>query len=142
MMVEIKTLSECFIILFIILPNFASASFGYESLKVVEFMNTALILICSLFVLSILFILTNEKYHKILKSAHFLNMNSIILSWKLIAIGFLLYALSEVGLTFGLIKNIKLYGLLKTAFTVLFAVGLFIRYRVVLRYINKSNRKE
>jgi len=142
MMRRVKTLSECFIVLFIILPNFASADFGYESLMVVEFMNTILILICSLFVLAILFILTNEKYHKILKSAHFLNMNIIVLSWKLIAIGFLLYALSEVGIAFGLIKNIKLYVLLKTAFAVLFAAGLFMRYQVVLKYITKLNRKE
>ena len=139
---RINTLSRCLIILGIILPNLASADFGYESLKVVEFMNTVLILICSLFVLAILFILTDKKYHEILKSAHFLNMDTIVLSWRLIGIGFILYALSEVGLTFGLIKNIKLYGLLKTAFAVLFATGLFIRYRVVLRYINKPDKKE
>ena len=142
MMGRINTLSKCFIILIAILPNLASADFGYESLKVVEFMNTVLILICSLFVLAILFVLTDKKYHEILKSAHFLNMDTIVLSWKLIAIGFLLYALSEVGLAFGLIKNIKLYGLLKTAFAVLFAAGLFMRYRVVLRYINKPDKKE
>ena len=142
MMGGVNTLSRCFIILIAILPNLASADFDYDSLKVVEFMNTVLILICSLFVLAILFILTDEKYQKILKSAHFLNMESIVLSWKLIAIGFLLYALSEVGLTFGLIKNVKLYGLLKTAFAVLFATGLFIRYRVVLKYINKPDKKE
>jgi len=142
MMGKVKTLSECFIVLFIILPNFASADLEYESLRVVEFMNTVLILICSLFVLAILFILTNDKYREILKSAHFLNMNIIVLSWKLIAIGFLLYALSEVGIAFGLIKNIKLYVLLKTAFAVLFAAGLFMRYQVVLKYITKLNRKE
>ncbi len=142
MMGRVNTLSKCFVILIAILPNLASADLDYDSLKVVEFMNTVLILICSLFVLAIIIILTDEKYHKILKSAHFLNMDTIILSWRLIGIGFILYALSEVGLTFGLINNIKLYGLLKTAFAVLFAAGLFMRYRVVLRYINKPGEKE
>ncbi len=142
MMVRFNTPLKYSIILLISLSNFVAADFDYESLKVVEFMDTTLILICSLFVIAIILVLMDEKSRDILKSAHFLNTDVIILSWKLIGAGFLLYALSETGLAFGLIRNIKLYVLLKTTFAVLFAAGLFMRYRVVLRYITKPNRND
>lgn len=127
-MEKINAVSKYILILFIFLPCIALAgnSLDETSLKIVDLMNTTLILVCSLFVVAILFVLMNKKSYKLLKSSQFLNMNTIVSSWILISGAFLLYAASEIGFISGFIKDMKLYMLSKTMFVVLFAAGLFI----------------
>jgi len=139
-----NVVSKCLLIIFIFLPGIALArtSVAGGPLRIVDLMNTVLILICSLFVIAILFVLADKRLHELLKSAQFLNMNTIVTSWMLVGGAFLLYAVSEIGYTFGFITDIRLYMLLKTIFAVLFGAGLFMRYQVILKYIKKLHEKE
>jgi len=143
-MEKFNVVFKCLLIFFIYLPCIVLAKNLIENgpLRVVDLMNTVLILICSLFVIAILYVLADKELHALLKSAQFLNMNTIVSSWMLVGSAFLLYALSEIGFTFGLIKDLRLYRILKTLFAVLFAAGLFMRYKVILKYIKRLPKKE
>lgn len=109
--------------------------------SLVDLMNALLVLICAFFVIAIIATLRDKKLYKLLASINFLSTNNIIHSWSWICIAILFYALTELGFVLGIIQSIRLYKLLKTIFAIILAIGLFLRYTTILRYIRKIHNR-
>ena len=126
-----------------ITPVSAEATAGSEpSLVFIDMMNAFLILICCIFVFAIVNTLRNKKLLDLIRSAHFFKIKEVISAWTLMGSAVLLYSITEIIYSFRLIEHEIAYRLLKTIFGVLFATGLFIQYRILLRYIKQIGKKK
>lgn len=111
------------------------------TLKVIDMMNSLLVLICSIFIFAIVGTLRDRRLMDLIRSAHFFKIKEIISAWTLIGSAVVLYSITEVIYVFNLMENGVAYRILKTIFGVLFAAGLFLQYRVLLKYIKQGTRK-
>jgi len=126
-----------------ITPISAEATAGSEpSLVLIDMMNAFLILICCIFVFAIVNTLRNKKLLDLIRSAHFFKIKEVISAWTLMGSAVLIYSITEIIYSFRLIEHEIAYRLLKTIFGVLFATGLFIQYRILLRYIKQIGKKK
>ncbi|OYT41211.1 MAG: hypothetical protein B6U86_02835 [Candidatus Altiarchaeales archaeon ex4484_43] len=125
-----------------IAPVSAKLIAGSEpSLALIDMMNAFLILICCIFVFAIVSTFRDKKLLDLIRSAHFFKIKEVISAWTLMGSAVLLYSITEIIYSFRLIEHEVAYRLLKTIFGVLFAMGLFIQYRIILRYIKQVGKK-
>lgn len=109
-----------------------------SALKIVDILNSILIIICWIFIMAIVVTLRDRRLFSLLKSAHFFMMKSVITAWTLMGSAILFYTIGEILLSFDLITDVRAYRILKTLFAAVFAAGLFIQYKVILRYIKQK----
>jgi|GEM_PF-1259136 len=126
-----------------ITPVSAEAITGSDSsLLIIDMMNAFLILICCIFVFAIVSTFRNKKLLELIRSAHFFKIKEVISAWTLIGSAVLLYSITELVYSFKLIEHKVAYRLFKTIFGILFATGLFMQYKVILKYIKQVSSKK
>ncbi|RLI92164.1 MAG: hypothetical protein DRO89_02620 [Candidatus Altiarchaeales archaeon] len=125
-----------------ITPVSAEVIAGSEpSLVLIDMMNAFLILICCIFIFAIVSTFRDKKLLDLIRSAHFFKIKEVISAWTLMGSAVLLYSITEIIYSFRLIEHEIAYRLLKTIFGVLFATGLFVQYRIILKYIKQIGKK-
>jgi hypothetical protein len=110
-------------------------------LAIIDMMNALLLVICCIFIFAIVNTLRNRKLMDIIRSAHFLKIKDVISAWTLIGSALLLFGINESVYSFGIIEHDIAYRIFKTIFGILLATGLFLQYRVLLRYIKQTGSK-
>ncbi len=111
-------------------------------LEIVDMMNALLVLICCVFIFAIVNTIRNRELVDLIRSAHFFNIRDVITAWTLMGSAFLLFSITEVIYSFNLVEHEIARRLFRTLFGVLFAAGLFVQYRFLLRYIKQTDKKK
>ncbi len=115
----------------------ADSDIVLDSFMLVDIMNSALILISCIFVISIVGTLRNKKRIDLIKSAHFFKIKKIISVWTFLGSAILIYGLTQFLWAFRILTDPAALKFLHMLFGVLFALGLFIEHSVLHSYISQ-----